>query len=68
MIRSVIAVALGAVPVLGFLHGFIVTGLRKPAKVPYPHTYATVEECKSNVRTCPSPIQLTVATYALPSP
>lgn len=58
MISSVIAVALGAVPVLGFLHGFIVTGLRKPAKVPYPHTYATVEECKSNVRTSLSPSRI----------
>ncbi|GAB1218383.1 hypothetical protein ATERTT37_007637 [Aspergillus terreus] len=46
----VIAVALGAIPVLSFVHGNITTGLRKPAKVPYPHSYATVEECKSNAK------------------
>ncbi|KAL4889231.1 hypothetical protein BDV59DRAFT_187163 [Aspergillus ambiguus] len=47
---SVIAVALGAIPVLGFVHGAITTGLRKPAKVPYPHCYATVDECRSNAK------------------
>ncbi|KAF5865180.1 hypothetical protein ETB97_005084 [Aspergillus alliaceus] len=45
---AVIGVALGAIPVLSFVHGMIVSGLRKEAKVPYPHTYATVEQCKSN--------------------
>lgn len=45
---AVIGVALGAIPVLSFIHGAIVSGLRKEAKVPYPHTYATVEQCKSN--------------------
>jgi len=44
---------------LGFIHGAIVTGLRKDAKVPYPHTYATVEQCKSNVR-----IPLNMIVYA----
>lgn len=47
--RAVIAVALGAIPVLGFIHGGVTTGLRKEAKVPYPHSYATIEQCKSNV-------------------
>ncbi|KAF9893422.1 hypothetical protein FE257_010734 [Aspergillus nanangensis] len=47
---AVIGVALGAIPVLGFIHGAIVSGLRKPSKVVYPHTYATVEECKSNAK------------------
>jgi glutathione S-transferase len=46
---AVIAVALGAIPVLGFIHGGITTSLRKKAKVPYPHSYATVEQCKENV-------------------
>lgn len=49
MYSNVIAVALGAIPVLGFVHGFITTSLRKPGKVPYPHSYATVEQCKENV-------------------
>ncbi|KAL1861067.1 hypothetical protein Plec18167_003649 [Paecilomyces lecythidis] len=43
-----IAVALGAIPFLGFIHGSITTSLRKAAKVPYPHSYATIEECKAN--------------------
>ncbi|KAF7115380.1 hypothetical protein CNMCM5793_002196 [Aspergillus hiratsukae] len=47
---AVVAVALGAIPVLGFIHGAIVSGLRKDAKVPYPHTYATIEQCKSNAK------------------
>ncbi|OJJ50514.1 hypothetical protein ASPZODRAFT_11379 [Penicilliopsis zonata CBS 506.65] len=47
---SVIAVALGAIPVLGFIHGSITGSLRKPAKVPYPHSYATVEQCNSNAK------------------
>ncbi|OJJ85025.1 MAPEG family protein [Aspergillus glaucus CBS 516.65] len=45
---SVIAVALGAIPFLGFVHGLIVTSSRKEANVPYPHSYATIEQCKSN--------------------
>ncbi|KAE8348121.1 hypothetical protein BDV28DRAFT_161625 [Aspergillus coremiiformis] len=44
----VVGVALGAIPLLSFLHGTTVTSLRKEAKVPYPHAYATVEQCKSN--------------------
>jgi uncharacterized membrane protein YoaK (UPF0700 family) len=47
---AVIAVALGAIPVLGFVHGMITGTFRKQAKVPYPHSYATVEQCKENVR------------------
>ena len=47
---AVIAAALGAIPLMGFFHGTVVTSLRKAAKVPYPHNYATVEQCKENVR------------------
>ncbi|KAJ5668950.1 hypothetical protein N7462_010020 [Penicillium macrosclerotiorum] len=47
---AVIAVALGAIPVLGFVHGTITTGFRKPAKVPYPHSYASIEQCKENAK------------------
>ncbi|KAE8413183.1 hypothetical protein BDV36DRAFT_300218 [Aspergillus pseudocaelatus] len=47
---AVIGVALGAIPVLSFLHGMVVSGFRKEAKVPYPHSYATVEQCKSNAK------------------
>ncbi|KAL2808830.1 hypothetical protein BJX63DRAFT_407962 [Aspergillus granulosus] len=43
-----IAVSLGVIPVLGFIHGVVVGSFRKPAGVPYPHSYATVEQCKSN--------------------
>ncbi|KAL3477361.1 hypothetical protein BJX99DRAFT_257611 [Aspergillus californicus] len=43
-----IAISLGIIPVLSFLHGSIVGSIRKDAGVPYPHTYATVEQCKSN--------------------
>lgn len=50
LLRAVIAVALGAIPVLGFIHGGITGSFRKAAKVPYPHSYATVEQCKENVR------------------
>jgi hypothetical protein len=46
----VIAVALGAIPVLSFVHGMITGKQRKGAKVPYPHSYATIEQCKENVR------------------
>ncbi|OGE53403.1 hypothetical protein PENARI_c008G04879 [Penicillium arizonense] len=45
---AVIAVALGAIPVLGFVHGIITGKQRKGAKVPYPHSYATIEQCKEN--------------------
>lgn len=48
-ISAAIAVALGAIPVLGFIHGFVTGRTRKAAKVPYPHSYASVEECKANV-------------------
>jgi glutathione S-transferase len=47
---AVIGVALGAIPVLGFIHGCITGSLRKEAKVPYPHSYASMEQCKENVR------------------
>lgn len=45
-----IAVALGAIPLLSWCQGSIVTSLRKPAGVSYPHHYATLEQCKANVR------------------
>ncbi|KAJ5591639.1 uncharacterized protein N7459_002008 [Penicillium hispanicum] len=45
---AAIAVALGAIPVLGFIHGSITTSVRKTANVPYPHSYATIEQCKQN--------------------
>ncbi|KAL4938565.1 hypothetical protein BDV06DRAFT_200718 [Aspergillus oleicola] len=44
----VIAVSLGLIPFLGTAHGVVVGSFRKAAAVPYPHTYATVEQCKSN--------------------
>ncbi|KAJ5498526.1 Sterol O-acyltransferase [Penicillium expansum] len=47
---AVIAVALGAIPVLGFVHGCITGNLRKEAKVPYPHSYASMELCKENAK------------------
>ncbi|KAJ5218415.1 uncharacterized protein N7498_000514 [Penicillium cinerascens] len=47
---AVIAVALGTIPVLSFVHGSITTSLRKVAKVPYPHSYATVEQCKESAK------------------
>ncbi|KAJ5310620.1 transporter [Penicillium atrosanguineum] len=47
---GVIAVALGAIPVLGFIHGMVTGSFRKQAKVPYPHSYATVEQCKENAK------------------
>jgi len=47
--RLAVAVALGAIPVLSFIHGTVTGSFRKKANVPYPHCYATVEQCKSNV-------------------
>ncbi|CRG90500.1 hypothetical protein PISL3812_07544 [Talaromyces islandicus] len=44
----VIGVALGAIPLLSWFQGSIVTSLRKPAGVPYPHHYASIEQCKAN--------------------
>ncbi|KAL4764948.1 MAPEG family protein [Aspergillus foveolatus] len=43
-----IAVSLGAIPVLGFIHGVLVGSFRKAAGVPYPHAYASIEQCKIN--------------------
>ncbi|KAI5303496.1 hypothetical protein KEM55_000519 [Ascosphaera atra] len=45
---NVIVVALGAIPVLSFLHGALVTQLRHQAKVVYPNYYATPEQAKEN--------------------
>jgi glutathione S-transferase len=53
---AVIAVALGAIPVLGFVHGMITGKQRKLAKVPYPHSYASIEQCKENVRILFTPL------------
>lgn len=53
ILSAVIAVALGAIPLLGFVHGNITGSLRKEAKVPYPHSYASMELCKENVRLIP---------------
>lgn len=47
---AVIAVALGGIPLLSWIQGGVVTTLRKPANVRYPQHYATVEQCKENVR------------------
>ncbi|KAJ5103000.1 hypothetical protein N7532_003529 [Penicillium argentinense] len=47
---AVITVALGAIPVLGFVHGIITGRQRKAAKVPYPHSYATQEQCRENAK------------------
>ncbi|KAJ5207277.1 Membrane-associated eicosanoid/glutathione metabolism (MAPEG) protein [Penicillium cf. griseofulvum] len=47
---AVIGVALGAIPVLGFVHGAITGNTRKAAKVPYPHSYASMELCKENAK------------------
>ena len=46
-----IGVALGAIPVLGFVHGMVTGSLRKQAKVPYPNSYASMELSKENVST-----------------
>ncbi|KAL4910204.1 hypothetical protein BDW74DRAFT_144644 [Aspergillus multicolor] len=43
-----IAVSLGVIPVLGFIHGGLVGSFRKAAGVPYPHAYASIEQCKAN--------------------
>ncbi|KAI5284602.1 hypothetical protein KEM54_001205 [Ascosphaera aggregata] len=45
---NVIIVSLGLMPLLSFIHGAVVTAMRKKAKIEYPSTYATVEECKEN--------------------
>ncbi|WEW57871.1 glutathione transferase [Emydomyces testavorans] len=42
---NVVAVALGAIPFLAFVHGAITTQIRKAARIPYPHCYATQEQC-----------------------
>ncbi|KAL4778308.1 hypothetical protein BJX76DRAFT_148652 [Aspergillus varians] len=43
-----IAVSVGVIPLLSFIHGNVVGSFRKQSKIPYPHTYATVEQCKSD--------------------
>ncbi|OXV09549.1 hypothetical protein Egran_02693 [Elaphomyces granulatus] len=45
---AVIALSLGAIPLFSWIHGALTSSLRTAAKVPYPHCYATVEQCKSN--------------------
>ncbi|KAI5279562.1 hypothetical protein KEM52_004346 [Ascosphaera acerosa] len=46
--RNVILVSLGLMPVLSFLHGAVVTQIRRAAGVPYPHSYATQQQCETN--------------------
>lgn len=43
-----VLVALGAIPLLAQIQGSISTSFRKPAQVPYPYHYATVEQAKNN--------------------
>ncbi|KAJ6168284.1 hypothetical protein N7497_001127 [Penicillium chrysogenum] len=50
---AVIGVALGAIPVLGFVHGNITGSLRKEAKVPYPHSYASCGIAVADFFQCP---------------
>ncbi|KAL1959177.1 hypothetical protein VTO42DRAFT_2682 [Malbranchea cinnamomea] len=45
---NVVAVAVGVIPLLGFVHGNIVNKTRRAANIPYPHTYATQEQCKAD--------------------
>ncbi|PGH36161.1 glutathione S-transferase [[Emmonsia] crescens] len=44
----IVALAIGAIPVLNMAHVFIVGNTRKKAGVKYPHAYATPEECEQN--------------------
>ncbi|KIW95920.1 uncharacterized protein Z519_02986 [Cladophialophora bantiana CBS 173.52] len=44
----VVFVALGAVPLLSWIQGNVVTVLRKPAGVPYPNAYASHEKAKES--------------------
>ena len=62
ILSAVIGVALGAIPLLGFVHGNITGSLRKQAKVPYPHSYASMELCKENVRLIPG---IQIGTFIL---
>lgn len=66
--RPVIGVALGAIPFLGFIHGGITTKTRKAANIPYPHSYATVEQCKSNVCPTQPPLHTPTALTSLEQP
>ncbi|KAK5946771.1 hypothetical protein PMZ80_000914 [Knufia obscura] len=43
-----VLIALGAIPILSFVQGSIVTMLRKGANVKYPNAYATAEQIKSS--------------------
>jgi len=42
----VVLIALGLSPILAFAQGNVVTSLRKPAGVPYPNPYATLQQAK----------------------
>lgn len=44
----VAAIALGAIPLLSWLHGYVVLLYRRPAGVWYPNPYATAEQAKKN--------------------
>lgn len=41
-------IALGVIPLMGFVQGSVVTTLRQRAKVPYPNAYATHEQVKNS--------------------
>ena len=63
---NVIAVALGAIPLLAGIHGFITGSFRKKAKVPYPNCYATAEQCNSNVSSLGLPFLLPLSRQPEP--
>ncbi|PGH08917.1 glutathione S-transferase [Blastomyces parvus] len=45
---NVLALVVGAVPLLNFLHMYEVGKNRKKSGIKYPHAYATPEECKQS--------------------
>ncbi|KAK2743063.1 hypothetical protein FQN57_005019 [Myotisia sp. PD_48] len=44
----ILAIAAGAIPFASIVHGIFVGKMRKAAKIAYPTTYATVEQCKAD--------------------
>ncbi|KAK9783988.1 putative Microsomal glutathione S-transferase 3 [Seiridium cardinale] len=47
----VLVVGLGVIPFVGAMHGIVAENFRPAAGVPYPHFYASMEQCEQNVRT-----------------
>ncbi|OAS99323.1 glutathione S-transferase [Blastomyces dermatitidis ER-3] len=45
---NVLALAVGVIPLLNFVHIFVVGKNRQKSGIRYPHAYATPEECKQN--------------------